>query len=189
MNAAESTDLQAIQKEIQPLKDQYESRIEALEVRLKQAETVSEEAKSKAQKATEAANQPAPQEAARSNAFNPDISLVLQGTYANLTRNPDDNALTGFQTGEEIGPGSQGFGLFESELNLYASIDPYFYGGLTAALAPDGRIGIEEAFAQTLGLPYGLTVKVGRFFSHLGYINDNVNSSTLDMQAAGMHVQ
>lgn len=165
--ANDSNELEALRAEIQQMKQSYESRIQTLESRLQITETVAGEADKKAEAATvQASARPT-----SSNALNPDISLILSGTYAN--RSQDSNYhITGFQAGGEIGPGTKGFNLGESELGVYASVDPNFYGGLNLALAPDNTIGVEEAFVQTTTLPYGVTLKAGRFFSSIGYLND-----------------
>ncbi len=165
--ANDSNELEALRAEIQQMKQSYESRIQTLESRLQTTETVAGEAGKKAEEASvQASARPT-----SSNALNPDISLILSGTYAN--RSQDSNYhITGFQAGGEIGPGTKGFNLGESELGVYASVDPNFYGGLNLALAPDNTIGVEEAFIQTTTLPYGVTLKAGRFFSSIGYLND-----------------
>ena len=165
--ANDSNELEALRAEIQQMKQSYESRIQTLESRLQTTETVAGEAGKKAEEASvQASARPT-----SSNALNPDISLILSGTYAN--RSQDSNYhITGFQAGGEIGPGTKGFNLGESELGVYASVDPNFYGGLNLALAPDNTIGVEEAFVQTTTLPYGVTLKAGRFFSSIGYLND-----------------
>ena len=165
--ANDSNELEALRAEIQQMKQSYESRIQTLESRLKTTETVASEAGKKADEASvQASARPT-----SSNALNPDISLILSGTYAN--RSQDSNYhITGFQAGGEVGPGAKGFNLGESELGVYASVDPNFYGGLNLALAPDNSIGVEEAFVQTTSLPYGVTLKMGRFFSSVGYLNE-----------------
>jgi hypothetical protein len=165
--ANDSNELEALRAEIQQMKQSYESRIQTLESRLQTTETVAGEADKKAEAAAEQASA----RPTASNALNPDISLILSGTYAN--RSQDSNYhITGFQAGGEIGPGTKGFNLGESELGVYANVDPNFYGGLNLALAPDNTIGVEEAFIQTTTLPYGVTLKAGRFFSSIGYLND-----------------
>src|SRR3954454_24467875 len=106
------------------------------------------------------------------NAFNPDISLILQGTAARASQNPDDYQITGFApSGAEVAPPRRGFSLGESELVVSSNIDPYFRGQLVAALTPDDTIEVEEAFFQTLALGKGFTVKGGRFLSAIGYQN------------------
>src|SRR4051794_29649334 len=63
-----------------------------------------------------------------SNAFNPDISLILQGTVARSSQNPDDYQITGFMpsSGGDVAPAPRGFSLGESELVISSNIDPYF---------------------------------------------------------------
>ncbi len=108
------------------------------------------------------------------SAFNPAISLVLAGTYANLSRDPATYHLQGFiPSGGEIGPGSRGFNLGESELSVSAAIDPMFSGRLTAALASDNSVGVEEAWFDGRGLFEGGTIRAGRFLSSIGYLNDH----------------
>ena len=166
--ANDSNELEALRAEIQQMKQSYETRIQTLESRLQNTEATAGEAGKKA----EAASVQASARQTSSNALNPDIALILSGTYAN--RSQDSNYhITGFQAGGEIGPGTKGFNLGESELGVYASVDPNFYGGLNLALAPDNSIGVEEAFVQTTSLPYGVTLKAGRFFSSIGYLNEH----------------
>src|SRR6185436_18539500 len=48
----------------------------------------------------------------------------------------------------------------------------YFRGVAIASLAPEGGVTVEEAYFQTLALPRGFTLKGGRFFSGIGYLNE-----------------
>ncbi len=106
------------------------------------------------------------------NAFNPAIGLILEGGYNRFASNPDDYAIPGFALGDETGPGERGFTLGESELAISANIDPQLYGSFTGAIAPDGGFDVENAYFQTLGLGHGLTLRGGRFFSAIGYMNE-----------------
>src|SRR3546814_7310932 len=56
---------------------------------------------------------------------------------------------------------------------MAANVDDKFYGQLTLAVGSDDSIGTEEAYIDTLGLPGGLTLRAGRFFSNLGYFNSH----------------
>ncbi len=108
------------------------------------------------------------------NEFNPSISLILDGKYSRYSDDPDDLVLPGFLTDEEIGPPEEGLSLGESELVISANIDDQFYGFFTAAIEDEGgdtEIELEEAWIQTLALPYGLGVKAGKFYSDIGYHN------------------
>lgn len=104
------------------------------------------------------------------NAFNPAFSLILSGTYGNLQRDPAIPA-TGFAMNPNPGH-EQGFNLGESEMGISANIDPQFRGVATLALDPAGGISVENAFVQTTSLGDGLNLKFGRFFSGLGYLNE-----------------
>jgi len=105
------------------------------------------------------------------NAFNPAMSLILSGTYSRLTQ---DSAIpsTGFAMSPNNHGYSRSFSLQESELGISANIDPQFRGVATIALAPEGGSSVENAFVQTTALGNGLNLKMGRFFSGLGYLNE-----------------
>lgn len=120
-----------------------------------------------------AAAPPPPARGASESAFNPGITLILQGTAARSSRDPETYEITGFApSGGEVGPPRRGFGLGESELVVAGNIDPYFRGQLVAALTPEDELEVEEAFFQTLSLGRGFTVKGGRFLSAIGYQNE-----------------
>lgn len=173
-----SSEIQGLRQEIEALRAAYEARLQAMEQRLLAAERGA--AAPVPLNAAAALPQPAAAPAAASvgaagsaSAFNPAISLILSGTYARTTRDPASYHLSGFQlpTGAEVGPGSQGFGLAESELGLTANIDPWLRGSINIALHPDDTVSVEEAFVRTTALSHGLSLKAGRFFSGVGYLN------------------
>jgi len=173
--AASDADLAQIRAEIKQMREAYEARIAALEKRLSEAETHTAQAETRAteaqSKADQAVAQVAPQ--ATQNAFNPAVSLILSGTYANLSRDPDSYQITGFvPTGGEVGPPKRSFSLAESELALSANIDPYLRGEFMLAAAPDNTVAVENAYIQTLALSHGMTLRAGRFYSGIGYINE-----------------
>ncbi|HSV58322.1 MAG TPA: hypothetical protein VLJ19_05430, partial [Variovorax sp.] len=105
--------------------------------------------------------------------FNPAISMILSGAYINTSQDPADYRISGFARtpDAEIGPGSRSFSLGETELTFSASIDPYFRGAATLAVTPENEVEVEEAFVETTALGQGLTLKGGRFFSNIGYLN------------------
>jgi hypothetical protein len=175
--AASDAELAQIRAEIKQMRETYEARIAALEQRLAEAEKPAAApdkpaTPAEAPEATQAATPGAPAVAA-ANAFNPAISLILSGTYANLSQDPNNYQITGFiPSGDEVGPPSRSFSLGESELALSANIDPYLRGEFTLALASDNSVSVENAYIQTLALPYGTTLRAGRFYSGIGYINE-----------------
>ena len=173
---AQDAELTKIREEIRQLREAYEKRIDALERRLQGAEARAGKAETAASKAEEAANQAAVQASSRpagESAFNPAVSVILNGTYANLSKDPGRFRINGFvPTLGEVGPPRRGLSLGESELALSASIDHLFRGTLIASISPDNEIGVEEGYIQALGLSAGFTAKAGRFFSAIGYQNE-----------------
>lgn len=182
---AQESELAKIREEILQLKQAYERRIETLEQRLTDAEAKAGKAAPVATSAAKAetAATTAPLRAGE-GAFNPAVSMVLQGTYARASRDPNTYAITGFMpSGSETGPRS--FGLGETELIFSANIDPYFRGAAILSLAPQGGVSVEEAYFQTLAIPYGFKLKGGRFFSAIGYQNEQ-HQHTWDFQDAAL---
>ena len=108
------------------------------------------------------------------NGFNPAISVILDGVFASYKNNPEDYALSGYALGGEAGLAAEGFSLGHSEITLSNNIDDKFFGKLTMAIAEhDGstEVELEEAFFETLALGNGFSVRGGRFYSAIGYLN------------------
>ena len=106
--------------------------------------------------------------------FNPAISLILDGRYGSYS-NDSEYELPGFMLGGEAGLEPKGFSLGHNELVMSSNVDDLFYGRLTTIIADhDGEteVELEEAYIETLSLGNGLTVKAGRFFSDIGYLNN-----------------
>ncbi len=171
----QSTEIAALRRMLDEIKSDYQSRIDALEGRLAEAERLAQNANRSAQDAVEIAEDTAISMTAGSsapNTFNPAIGAVLVARYADVDQGWE--SIPGFLPGGELGPGGSGFSLGESDFNLNASVDDLFFGNLTLALEnEDGEteVAVEEAWVQTTGLPHGLTVLGGRYFSDLGYLN------------------
>jgi hypothetical protein len=172
--AASDADLAEIREQIRQLKEGYEARIQALEQKLKAAESATPAVATAAPPPPVPAQAPPPAAApsAGLSAFNPAISAVLQGTYTNLSQDPSKYAITGFALGSDVSPGKRGFSLGESELAISANVDDKFAGNLIVSLTPQNTVSVEEAYGIVTALPDGLTPKFGRFFSGLGYLNE-----------------
>lgn len=178
--SSNAEDLAAIRQQIQSLQSDYERRIQALEARLAQAEAETRAVKQAASgvqsAATTSATTPAAAAPPRAagNAFNPAISLILDGKLSQFSNDPEDYALPGFQLGGEAGLGEEGFSVQHSELVISANADDMFFGQLTAAIASHegaAEIELEEAFVETAALGNGLNLRGGRFYSGIGYLN------------------
>jgi len=175
-SAATEDDLKDLREQVRQLRQSYEKRIETLERRLQQAEKSANTAQTRAGNAEVVAQQAAAQASSRptgENAFNPAISLILNGTHGNLSQDPNTYRINGFTpTMGEVNPPLRGPSLGESELAVTANIDHNFRGTGIFTLTPEDTVAVEEAFIQTLALPQGFTLKAGRFFSGVGYLNE-----------------
>lgn len=150
------------ERKFQSLQADYEARLKALESRVETAEVKADNAQQEA--AASAA--PAPTAA---NAFNPELSLILQGAY--IDRAGGERPITGFMPAGEHAHGERGFTLEHTEVVASANVDPYSRAFVVMAVA-DEEVEVEEAWFQTLRLGQGLTVKGGRFLSGIGYQNE-----------------
>ena len=193
--AQASQQLEDIRREIQELKNSYDARIGALEKQLKAAEEAAAKAQSAATQAQSAAGE-AKQSAeaaaqgtglkppASASAFNPALSLILQGGYYNSSQDPATRSITGFLGPGNLGLPSRGFDVGETEISLSANVDHLFYGQATLSIA-NGETEVEEAFFQTTALGHGLTVTGARYFSAVGYWNA-VHKHAWDFQDASL---
>jgi hypothetical protein len=176
--AADSAELAQIRDQIRQMKESYEVRIRSLEKRLQQAEekaVVSAEAKVPSHPSDAQDSALSTQRSAlASGAFNPEMSLILSGTYGSSSADVAERQLTGFMPAPGHGHGgfNKGFSLNESELVLSANIDPWWRGYATIALSPDNEVTVEEAAVENSALGNGLSLKAGRFFSGIGYLNE-----------------
>lgn len=167
------SEIEALRREIDSLRASYETRLQALEQRLKAAEQVAAPPSATTAGAVLTAPSVTLPPTGSGNTFNPAISLILSGGYTHTSQDPAGYSITGFQlpTNAEAGPGSRGFGLGETELGLSANIDPWLRGSANISLHPDDSVSVEEAFVQTTALGNGFSLKAGRFFSGVGYLN------------------
>ena len=106
------------------------------------------------------------------NEFNPEVSLILDGRYTDIDEG--ELSLPGFQLGGEAGLPANGFSMGHNELQISANIDDKFFGLMAAPIIyanGETTVELEEAYLETLALGAGFTIKAGRFFSGLGYLN------------------
>jgi len=159
--AGSDADLAAIRAQIAEMKTSYEQRIAALENRLAEAE-------SKTAQSAPAEASASPQSSA--SAFNPEVSLILQGKVRQ-SKDIGNRGITGFFPSGVEGANKRGFSADETELVLAANVDPYWRGQAIVAMA-DGQANIEEAWFQSLAIGSGIGLKAGRFRSGIGYLNE-----------------
>lgn len=196
--AASDAEISELKSMLDAMKAEYEQRIQALESRLAEAERDSarqREAAAESKPMTAEVVHSAPTANAAKptggfgaltsgSAFNPQISVILDGNYYHDGIDGEGATLVGesFMPGrsvhvheEEDGHNhaltQNGFNFREAEIAFSATVDPYFDASLFLAIDGDGTVDLEEGWFQTRRLPYGLKVKGGKFLSDFGYIN------------------
>jgi hypothetical protein len=169
--AGEGGEIEELRLELMRLRADYEQRIAELERRLENAVPSPEPAVPKAPPRDSAGSRAD----GGNSAFNPAIGIIFQGQAWDYAHDPEDYAIPGFPLGGEAGPVAEGLSLGETEINVSGSVDDWFSAWLTLPVhIEDGEthVEVEEAWIETLGLPGGLSLRMGRFFSDIGYLND-----------------
>jgi len=183
--AQNESELDILRAEIAQMRADYELRIAQLEDRLDEAEKRAAIQKNNTIQAESLATEPADswqpdpyaeQMLDRSeNASNPAIGVVFQGQAWSYSNDPDDYEIPGFPLGGEAGPLPEGLALGETEINISANVDDKFTAKLTVPIAiEDGEatVELEEAWVETMTLPAGLSLRMGRSYANIGYLND-----------------
>jgi len=167
----QSAELDALREEIRSMRTEYEARIANLEARLDAAES-----QDAAESRDEAAyRSPETVSVASDSSFNPAIGVIFQGQAWAYDNDPEDYSIPGFPLGGEAGPAAEGLSLAETEITMSANVDDKFTAMLTLPIViEEGEVVVEleEAWVETLSLPGGLAIRMGRFFSDIGYLND-----------------
>lgn len=100
-------------------------------------------------------------------------SLILDAKYAAQSQNPENVYAGTLPTAAEGIP--RGFSIGETELAVSGAVDNLFRAEARFVLEQTGSstaVRTEEAYAETLGLPWGTKVKAGKYWSSVGYLND-----------------
>ncbi|MBM4162770.1 MAG: hypothetical protein FJ217_16960, partial [Ignavibacteria bacterium] len=106
--------------------------------------------------------------------FVPDISLILDCSFVrrNLSNEEFQNVMIpGVARWTEPLHAKKGFNLNYGEITFFSVVDPYFDLFAVCHVA-EHHFGLEEAYGLTRKLPLGLQLKVGKFLSSFGRIND-----------------
>lgn len=97
------------------------------------------------------------------SAINPDIAVILDVAAAYFSDSDPP------QTGAHD-PKNDGFNLQQLELSLGSAVDPYFRLDANLVFSLFG-VELEEAYATTLELPFGLQARAGQFLTRFGRLN------------------
>lgn len=100
-----------------------------------------------------------------------DLSMVATFAAGSSTAND-------IEGGTELGghdPNQRGFTVQGVELNLQGAVDPYFRGNANIAFQVDSHsdtsVELEEAWLETVSLPWNLQVRAGQFLTDFGRLN------------------
>ncbi len=157
------------QERLKKLEEKVQEQQEEIEL-LKQ-NTANEENKTNAQPTKDASSWKMGGLFGASALTNPNISLVLDTFVYSSNLTHTEIANKGIPNFTTTGPDQRnGFNLREGELLLFAPVDPY--ANLYANLPVDETgISIEELYAVTTFLPWGLQVKGGKFKSNFSRLD------------------
>jgi hypothetical protein len=181
--AQADAEIAALRAEIAALRSDYEQRIGELERRLVLAEQTATGTAPADATAERTLATPEGGSVTAGNAFNPQLSVILDGgyyrdeaggeAYALLSEaaQPSHSSRGEHEHGHDEAI-SNGFNLRTTELAFSAAVDPYFDATVYLALEPGGEVELEEAWFATRSLPAGLRLKAGKFLSDIGYLNN-----------------
>lgn len=166
-------EIDALRAEIAQMRQQYEARLAELEAKLKAAEG----------RAAPAAQPTASDRLGAltsGTAFNPQISVILDGVYYRDNKKGEGPELYAHLDGINHSHGEhdhgheleRGFNLRPTELVFSATVDPWFDANLMLTVDSHGGVELEQAYFDTRSLPAGLKLRGGKFFSGIGYLND-----------------
>ena len=188
--AQTDSELDVLRAELAQMRADYELRIAQLEKRLDKAEkNANKQQTVDVQTNSQLTKQPDPWQPdpsagqmvdTGSSSSNPAIGVIFQGQVWSYDDDPDDYEIPGFPLGGEAGPLPEGLALGETEINISANVDDKFTAWLTVPVAiEDGDVVVEleEAWIETMTLPAGLSLRMGRFYSNIGYLNDKHSHS------------
>jgi hypothetical protein len=178
--AQPESEIDMLRAELAQIRADYESRIAQLEQRLDEAEQKAHEQQSQPAVSWQPEPVESPMVASGDNSFNPALGVIFQGQAWSYENDPEDYQVPGFPLGGEAGPLPEGLALGEIEINISANVDDKFTAWLTVPIAiEDGEtvVEVEEAWIETLAMPAGLSLRMGRFYSNIGYLNDKHSHS------------
>ncbi len=156
-----------IKQQMQRMQQTYEQQINAMEQRLEGLESKSD----KSATVTTSPDIPTMSTATTSNSG---FQVGLSGLFAAGGSSIDNDALVNLQGGAHD-PNQNGFTVQNVELSIGGTVDPYFDAQANIIFQTDANgdtvVELEEAFFTTRGLPWGLQVKGGQYFTEFGRQN------------------
>jgi hypothetical protein len=198
LQAQEANPLDPVQKQMKQMQENFEriikeqqKQIESLGQQVKElqkgaANAVPAEVKKPAEATPSqtAQSQTTPALSAEKKAWSPSDPIRLAGGQQNfLNLSLDALVAAGWSSAEDVeslqlgghDPKQRGFTLQNLEMTFDGKVDPYFRGqaNIVLQIDPDGETTVEaeEAYLETMSLPWNLQVKAGQYFSEFGRLN------------------
>lgn len=163
--------------ELDALKEQLQKQEKTTEVLLQKVNSLEKQKSKEDDARLDAAMAQDTSSSFSQTAYLPDIALILN--FSAVGRNVKNSdyeqyAFPGFtEAGDAELPFNKdrGFNLNYAEVAMHSMVDPYFEAFAIFHLHPDA-FEIEEAYVTTTSLPEGLRLKMGKFRSAFGRINE-----------------
>ena len=186
LRAQETNQVEQLQQQLRQMQENFEktqreqnAQIAALTQKLN--EVARQQSAEGEQKKLEAQTNAPPAIFAKSWSPSDPIRIGKGGTYADLSM--VGTFAVGGSTAGDIGalqlgghdPNQRGFTVQGAELNLQGAVDPYFRANANVAFLVDngGATGVEleEAWLETVSLPYNLQIRAGQYLTDFGRLN------------------
>jgi hypothetical protein len=197
LEAQEATAVDRLQKQVKEMQEQFErvikeqqQQIDALRQQLKQVQAGGPAAGAPAARAgTEPAGtvgapaSPAAAVRPEVKPWSPADPIRIGGAQNYLNLSFDALVAAGWSTAEDVeslqlgghDPKQRGFTVQNLETTFDGKVDPYFRGQANVVLqidpGGDTVIEAEEAYLETMALPWNLQVKAGHYFTEFGRLN------------------
>jgi hypothetical protein len=181
--AAKGDDVEQLRRDLKALREEYASKLAALESRLAALEgdkTAAAPAAPAAPAEVVAPQVPAPSPAPEAPAPQPAAGATPEaalpayggGSASSKVFNPDMAAIGNFvgAAGKSPGGGEPSLNMQESELSFQAVVDPYARADFFLTVGPQ-EVALEEGYITFPTLPGGLLAKVGKFRDAFGKVN------------------
>jgi hypothetical protein len=196
LQAQETSPIDQVQKQIKQMQENFErtvkeqqKQIESLNRQLKELQksatnAVPVEVRRTAEPSSPAAVPSTTEAATEKKAWSPGDPIRLVGGRQNfINLSLDGLFAAGWSSAEDVeslqlgghDPKQRGFTVQNLELTLDGKVDPYFRGqaNIILQIDPEGETTLEaeEAYLETMSLPWNLQVKAGQYFTEFGRLN------------------
>lgn len=181
LQAQETNEIEQLRKEMREMRkqmQQMEQKIQSLEQKKSEAAPAAPPANVAAAPAAETGTAPvakawSPTDPIRVGRGGTYMDISLVGTFAVGGSTAND-----IEGGTQLGghdPNQRGFTVQGAEVNFQGAVDPYFRGNANVVFQLDSGgesfLELEEAWLETMSLPWNLQMRAGQYLTEFGRIN------------------